>query len=76
MHLEAMGQWDQIKALSERFAALVGKRLVLRDGPLQGFSVKVTRATSTNSVEVVGEMGNKPFKADIKVTPDMLGLPA
>jgi transcription antitermination factor NusG len=70
--LESIGAFDKVRDARERFAALIGKTMVLRDGPLAGFTVTVDRAIDGSTVEVSGELGTKPFKAAVKVTADMV----
>jgi transcription antitermination factor NusG len=66
------GRWDQVKTHSERFAAMIGKRVKIPFGALKGFEVTVLRATGPEFVEVSGSLGNKPFKTEIEVTAEML----
>jgi transcription antitermination factor NusG len=70
--LESIGAFDKVRDARERFAALIGKTMILQDGPLAGFTVTVDRAIDGSTVEVSGELGTKPFKAAVKVTADMV----
>lgn len=66
------GRWDQVKAHSERFSAMIGKKIKIPSGILKGFEATVLRATSAEIIEVTGFIGSKMFKAEIEVTPEML----
>ena len=74
MRLEAMGRYDEIRDMSERFAALIGNSLIMPDGPLAGWAVTVERAIDDETVEVCGETALGKFRAPLTVTPQMLGV--